>query len=328
MDIRAWYFDGRTSRRHAVTLAVNDGVAMVAGEAQRHCPLSELHVSERLRNAARKVTFPDGAYLEILDNAAFNDLLISTGHQEPPVVRLQQSPRASLVACAITVLVLVLGYLYGIPVAAKWAAQALPQQVEHSIGRETLHFLDDGILAPTQLPVERRDAIVHRFRALTPPFPDAPQYEIIFRKSKIGPNAFALPSGHIVLTDEIVELTDDEDALMGILSHELGHLHERHLMRRLIQSSVIGAAATVLFGDVSAIAANIPTVMLDLGYSRDAEREADDYAVAMLKENGIKPSSLARMFELLNERGMQAPPYLATHPPTAERITRIRSAGE
>jgi predicted Zn-dependent protease len=82
-----------------------------------------------------------------------------------------------------------------------------------------------------------------------------------------------------------------------------------------------------LFGDVSAVIANIPTVMLDMRYSRDAEREADDYAIAMLKANGIDLSGLITAFaKLETEGGGGSAPYLSSHPPASERIERIRRA--
>lgn len=325
MDIPAAYFDGKTSRRFSVVLSVAAGMALIRGEIQRDCPISELRVSERVRNAARKVTFPDGAYLEVSDNAGFNQLLANTGYQDSLVVSLQQSWHGTLIACVTTITILILGYLYGLPSASEALAKALPEQAERMIGRETLDFLDSRVLAPSQLPEERRIALITRFNALTPPRQGVPAYEILFRKSKIGPNAFALPSGQIILTDEIVELVDSDDAVIGILAHELGHLHERHLMRRLIQSSAIAAAAMALSGDVSSIVAGIPTIMLDLKYSRDAEREADDYAVAMLKSNDIDLSSLTLLFDKIGEESENTP-YLSSHPPASERIDRILKA--
>lgn len=326
MGIPAIYFDGKTSRRLAVELSVEDSIAIIAGEAQRQCPLDELHVSERMRNAGRKVTFPDGAYLEIDDSTAFDKLLDETGHQDSFVVRLQQSGRGALVACAITVTVLLTGYLYGLPVIAKLAAKLLPPAVERAIGHETLHFLDSRMLAPSGLPAEQRKAIIAHFASLAPPYPDSPRYEIVFRKSRAGPNAFALPSGQIVLTDDIVTLMGDGDGLMGILAHELGHLHEHHLTRQIIQTSAVGAVTAALFGDVSSLVAGIPTMMLYMKYSRDAEREADDYAVAMLKANGISPMTLASAFEKLEQKTGRPSPYLSSHPPADERIERIRNA--
>jgi Zn-dependent protease with chaperone function len=329
MGISAFYFDGKTSRRFNVEISVEGGIATVIGDIQRVESLADLRVSERGSHALRKVTFPDGAYLEVHDNKLFNSLLEKTGHRDSFVVRMQQSWRGTLAACVITLGLLTLGYLYGLPVASEVIAKALPEQVERTIGQETLGVLDRGMLAPSALSEERRNAIINRFKILAPPRPDVPTYQIVFRKSKIGPNAFALPSGQIVLTDEIVKLVNNDDAVMGILAHELGHLHERHLMRRIIQSSTVAAVTTVFFGDVSSIAANVPTLMLDMKYSRDAEREADDYAIAMLKANGISLSRLVHVFEKLGEQSEaehKVPPYLSSHPSTQERIERIRDA--
>src|SRR5207249_1872672 len=98
----------------------------IRGDAERQCPLSDLRVSERVARAARKVTFPDGAYLEIADNAAFNELLSNTGHQDSIVVRMQQSWRATLQVTVLLLALLVLGYLYVLPAASGWVANALP----------------------------------------------------------------------------------------------------------------------------------------------------------------------------------------------------------
>ncbi|MBP0599245.1 M48 family metallopeptidase [Herbaspirillum sp. LeCh32-8] len=332
MQVAAHYYDGKTSRRYAVTLEVVDGVAQLRGDIERSLPIAQLRVSERFNRAPRKVTFPDGAYLEILDREAFSALLHSTRHQDGLVVRIQQNWRATLAAAAALILVVVLSYMWLLPLAAEGAAKALPVEVDRKVGAGTLDFLDRHVLAPTALPAARRNAIVARFRSMAAPLPDAPAFEIVFRKSRIGPNAFALPSGQIVVTDEIVQLLNDDEALMGVLAHELGHVHQRHLMRRLIQSSAVGAAATVLFGDVSAVLANIPTLLVDMKYSRDFEREADDYAIAMFRANGMPRQKLAYVFERLDERshgddsGSSIPPYLSSHPATPDRIRHILSA--
>lgn len=73
-------------------------------------------------------------------------------------------------------------------------------------------------------------------------------YEPLFRKSRLGPNAFALPADRIVLTDELVSLLDDEEAINAVLAHELGHLYERHLTECIVHDSLIGAASAALIG--------------------------------------------------------------------------------
>ncbi|GGB94895.1 peptidase M48 [Oxalicibacterium flavum] len=328
MSIPALYYDGKTSRAHRVTLDVSDGTAFIRGEAERSCALSELRVSERTRHAGRKVTFPDDAYLEIQDVPAFEAMLEETGFADSSVVRAQQSWRGALMALALTAFLLVAGYLYGLPLAAEIIAKIMPDRIERSVSTGLLDFLDKRILAPSELPPARQAALSERFASMTPPMSGTPAYTIVYRKSRIGPNAFALPSGEIVMTDELVQLMDNDEQVIAVLAHELGHLHERHLMRRIIQSSAVGAVVTLIFGDASAVVANIPTVMLDMHYSRDAEREADDYAMAMLKANGIPLAEMAHGFDKLQKAVGDDPSgsWFSSHPSTQERIERIEKA--
>jgi len=323
--LAARYFDGQSSRLYHVTLSVRDGVAVLTGDIERSCPLGELHVSERSSHAVRKVSFPDGAYLEIADQAAFNALLHDTGHRDGWVVRLQQSWRGALLATVATVLALWLSYQYLLPVVAKGIAYAIPQSVERQLGQGVLDFLDQHVFEASKLTSVRQQALRSQFARLTTPGDSTPEHRIVFRKSKIGPNAFALPSGDIVLTDEMVELLPDDQAIMGVLAHELGHLQQRHLTRRIIQTSAVGAGAALLFGDVSTVVAAVPPLLLDLKYSRDVERDADDYAIAMLRQNGIALEHLAQVFVALGKLD-QGTPYLSSHPASAERVERIRAA--
>jgi Zn-dependent protease with chaperone function len=127
----------------------------------------------------------------------------------------------------------------------------------------------------------------------------------------------------------MVELVGDDDAVMAVLGHELGHLHERHLMQRVIQSSAIAAISTLMFGDVSAVVANIPTALIDARYSRELEASADRYAVAMLKANGISPEAMARAFDQmakLDKGGTTS--YFSSHPSSAERARAARQASQ
>jgi Zn-dependent protease with chaperone function len=202
----------------------------------------------------------------------------------------------------------------------------VPASVERTLGERTLQVLDQRMLAASKLAPERQKRLGERFAALSLAERDAPGHELLFRKSRIGPNALALPSGRIVVTDELAELlADDEDALMAVLAHELGHLHKRHLMRRLVHGAATSAAGLALFGDASGLVAALPALLLDLKYSREAELEADDYAAALMKANGLSAGHLASALERLAHDGNSMPAYLSSHPDTAERIARLRA---
>src|SRR5262249_21469623 len=160
---------------------------------------------------------------------------------------------------------------------------------------------------------------------------DARTYRIEFRRSRIGPNALAFPGGVIVMTDELVALAPSDEAVLGVLAHELGHLEGRHLLRRLITSTVTGAVTTLLTGDAGGIATARPAALADLSSSRDMEREADEYAIERLHEAGLPLAPLADLLEKMEaeraERTKSATKgsvrlegYLSTHPDTAERV--------
>lgn len=325
MSIEASYFDGKTSRRHRVVLTVDGDVASISGEASRRCPLSQLRVSEASQRGVRLVTFPDGAYLEVEEQQGFARLLAETGHSETLVSRLQQSWRATLLAALAMAIVILLMWRLALPLAADLIVTMLPPAVERTLGDSTLQALDARLLAPSQLKPDQQQRIDARFDALAAGAGNTPQFDLLFRKSRIGPNALALPAGRIVVTDELVTLlADDEDALMAVLAHELGHLHHRHLVRRLVHGAAASAAAMALFGDVSGLVASLPALMLDLRYSREVEREADLYAASLLKANGLNAGSLATALERLAGKEGDGPDYLSTHPATAERIARLR----
>jgi Zn-dependent protease with chaperone function len=212
---------------------------------------------------------------------------------------------------------------------AESAAQRMPRSALDQVSAQVLSGLDRLLLEPSQLSGEERFAIYQEYLRLRLP-PDV-AIKLEFRSSpSIGANAFALPSGTVVVTDELVRLSKRPEEVIAVLAHEAGHVDRRHGLRNMIQSSVVSLFITWYIGDVSALAAAAPTALLEARYSRDLEREADDYAVQLLTESGIRAGTLADILERLrdedggSDEGAFA--YLASHPPTAERIAVLRGA--
>ena len=80
-----------------------------------------------------------------------------------------------------------------------------------------------------------------------------------------------------LVLDGLVRFAGDEDAVLGVLGHELGHVAQKHSVRQVLQSVGVGAVASLLWGDFSGVAASVPIVAGMLGYSREFEREADEF---------------------------------------------------
>src|SRR6185295_15050115 len=168
-----------------------------------------------------------------------------------------------------------------------------------------------------------------KFAAMTRAAGDPTPYRLEFRSSKIGPNAFALPAGIIVMLDDLVKLARRDEEVLGVLAHELGHVHNRHTMRMLLESSATALVIAGLTGDIASttsLAAAAPALLLQTKYSRDNEREADAYAVDLMKQASMDPGSLARILARLDggagkkkNRGPGLPTFLSTHPATEER---------
>ena len=169
-----------------------------------------------------------------------------------------------------------------------------------------------------------------------------------FRRSTQGANAFALPDGSIILTDDMVHLSEHDDELLAVVAHEIGHIQHQHGLRSVIQGSMLSVAAMLISGDLSAagdLVVAIPVLLMHLGYSRDFEREADDYAWASMHRHNVDTQHFVHLMQRLQARlcadqaidlpaaeqaACQQPDwqrYLITHPGIQERIQRFAPGG-
>jgi Zn-dependent protease with chaperone function len=147
---------------------------------------------------------------------------------------------------------------------------------------------------------------------------------------EMGANALALPGGTVVVTDELVALSEDDDEIAAVFAHELGHLEHRHGVRAVLQALGIGTLVAGALGDFDSagVATAIP-MLLQLQYSRAFEREADAFAADVLADAQIDPRALGRMLariEASEPEGAELPAYLSTHPPTEERRRALEAA--
>jgi Zn-dependent protease with chaperone function len=338
-SLEADYFDGRSARARRVRLELRGAALLVRGDGiVLDVPLAQVRWPERQRHGARMVQLRDGGMLQAADAAEWDAWARAVGLVEPLVVRAQQAWRASLVALALLIALAAIGYRWGLPWFSRMALAAVPASADRAVGEALLGSLDAHWLAPSGLPTARQEQLRAAFsRAVARAYPpgERPAYELRFGASpRLGANALALPGGTIVVTDRMLQLLDGrDDVACGVLAHELGHVRHRHGMRLLLQTAVLGAATGLVLGDFGSVLAAAPVLLGQAGYSRDAERQADAEAVAVLRANDLSPAIMVELFRRLAEqRHAQAGDAgalgiaLASHPTDAERIEAFRAA--
>jgi predicted Zn-dependent protease len=145
-------------------------------------------------------------------------------------------------------------------------------------------------------------------------------------------NAFACPGGFIYIYKGLMKTMDNEAQLAGVLGHEVAHVVARHSVKKLQQIYGVSLLIQVALGDqsdaVQQLVGAAAGVIL-LGYGRDNEFEADEYGTLYEGKAGHNPDGMAQLlgkFKALQ----QNPPntlekLLSTHPPTSERISRVKT---
>lgn len=329
-----WHAEGTSSSAEA-WLVESGGVLSViaiAGQAPLTPPRGAAEISARVGNIPRRVTFPDGSVFETWDNDGIDAYLARSGRGGAGLVHWLEQFRLRL--AGIVVLAVLLGaavYRFGLPALVELAVWATPPVVPELMSQGTLEALDQTVFSPSELPQTRQQEIAGGFARIVAASPDREGgYALHFRAGGvIGPNAFALPDGTIVMTDELVELAGgDTEMLMGVLAHEIGHVDLQHSLRQLYRAAGIAGLVMLVAGDIGASAEDVlvdGSALLVLSYSRSAEADADRHSVELMLKAGYDPAAIARFFTLIEEKlgDRSDTSMLSTHPGTPDRRKAI-----
>jgi predicted Zn-dependent protease len=152
-------------------------------------------------------------------------------------------------------------------------------------------------------------------------------------------NAFGAPAGYVMVSRELLRCAKAEDEVAAILAHEIGHVALRHGINAIKSARTAGAVTsgakalamiggnstvqqlTAAFGDVIK---DFIDNLVNKGYSRQLEYQADMAAVAILGGAGYDPRALVRMLEVMQTKWKKdGPGFMKTHPSPAERIKEL-----
>ncbi len=334
ITLEGQYYDGRQPIAVPALLEFTGReVTLTAGQVSGHYAADKLSVSPRIGKTDRFIVLPHGGQFQCPDQA-FLESLPQTSPSEGPVAWLEERWGFALTGVAIIACILLAGYFLGLPVAAERIAARIPIKTEQRLGRRSLAWLDEnGWLKPTNLDKKKQLDIRDGFDRLRSELPLKDYYQLELRSSRaFGANAFALPGGTIVITDEMVSATESPAEVQAVLAHEIGHVELRHTMRSVLQNSAVAVAAAAVTSDAATLSiavAGLPVLLAKTKYSREFETAADDFAFKLLKQKGYSPAAFASIMERLAQKHKpeeRAFAYVSTHPITEERVKRALNA--
>ena len=146
-------------------------------------------------------------------------------------------------------------------------------------------------------------------------------------------NAFAAPGGFVYFYTGLLHKMENEAELAAVMAHEVSHVVARHGAKRLQAAMGVSLAYELVFGKNSSqtlqTAVGVGMSLLFASYSRENEREADDFAVTYMIRSGYDPTAMETMFGKLAASGTEQNAFeklVSSHPESQERVRNTRAA--
>jgi predicted Zn-dependent protease len=209
---------------------------------------------------------------------------------------------------------------------------ALADDQEAQIGQQVYDQLrQKGELIPRPNPMYAAlDPIAARIKRIADPLYDYPfQFFLVHEKS---PNAFAVPGGHVYVTDSLMHFAKYRDELAGVLSHEVSHDIHHDVVN--LQGKQQGSALVIgllgsLFGadrsQIGQLAENLVFSYQTNKFSRSVESNADRLGAQICAKAGYNPYGLVWLFEQFESAGSDSSgiEFLSDHPSNQARIAAL-----
>jgi predicted Zn-dependent protease len=336
-SFRGHYTDGRTGHRKEVTAHLGAGGLNIldgGGHFVAEWPYPSLRLVEEVY-AGQPVRLKEGrkgvARLTFADHTVLDALAEKAKHLKRRDLRHHHTGRRAAAWAAALVLT-VLAFIYGLPLAAEPIAAMMPLKWEEALGRSVRRqamTLLAGNRSTCRSNPRGRAALDRLVKRLSSTVKTRYRFRVVVVDHPLV-NAFATPGGYIIVFRGLIDKSSSPEAFAGVLAHEMGHVIERHGTEAIVKAVGLGVVLGSLIGDASSIgsaARDFASTLMTKSYGRDAEREADRIGVTILNRADIRGDGFADFFAWVAKRqkpqsGVSS--YFATHPSSVQRAKTVR----
>lgn len=328
------YFDGNTAVKHDVTVRLDQGpsqepglliIQSTKGTVLASWKLSDLRQARDQARGTGMVLFNSDANMARLilpDSKACAKIttLAANLHKRKknPALLRRVMVWGGVASAAVVLILFVL-----VPALANQLANSMAPEKEIALGRQALTQIERVMGAETKGDLtcnapDGRQALDKMTARLTQTA--AIPYDLdvrVFNNDTI--NAFALPGGHIVLVDGLLQAADSPEEVAGVLAHEMGHVINRDPTRLTLQAAGTVGILGMVLGDFSggALVLLLTEKLVRASYSQKAETLADMFSIKTLAQSKLPSAPFGQFFLKLETKYGDQPgllSHLASHP--------------
>ena len=211
-------------------------------------------------------------------------------------------------------------------VSVEWAVQYVPFEFETRLSQPVAEKFNDETNEVDEYLQQLADKIIPYMDLL-----ENVEIKVHYVNEDVV-NAMATLGGHVMIYRGLLEQVPDENTLVMLLGHEIGHVKFRHPVKALGKGVVIGLVLSSILGQSSDSVANVITdtsMLTMLSFNREQEQDSDVEGIKVLNAYYGHVQGATELFEILEkeheEKGIDVPQFLSSHPDTENRISHLNA---
>lgn len=334
MIFKANYFDGRSSRTYPATIETNNNSWIITFTESSGKTIKINWLIKQIKKSdvytKNMVCFSYGdnfPFQKIESNhSLFINYISKSNHQNinnKLDLFLHQSVNKSILILLLILISFSIGtYFYVIPTITLNFTKNLPKEKVIEFGDYVFNTLSSTLDINT-VQSKKLQNFVNSLETET----EFPITAYVVKNEQL--NAFALSGGKFIIYTGLLNKIKTEHQLTALISHELSHIENRHILKNISRNLSGALFISILFGDVSGITsimAENAHMFSQLSFNRSLEKEADIFGLKLMRENNLDLQGMPQLFEILKQHNqINTPSFLNSHPMLNERIEYTRN---